>query len=106
MVNIDDFKKLSFVVGEIKEVNEHPDADKLYLVKVDTGSEEKQLVAGIKGSYSKEELVGRQVVVVNNMQPATIRGQESQGMILAATDEEGIFVVSPDRKVKLGSQVK
>ena len=106
MVTIEDFRKLELIVGQIKEVNDHPDADRLYVVKVDTGHGEKQLVAGIRKSYTKEQLVGRRVIVVNNLEPAVIRGQESQGMILAASDCEGISVLAPDRAVVLGSIVK
>ena len=106
MIAIEDFRKLEFRVAEIIEVNDHPDADRLYLIKLDLGDRQKQVVAGIKASYSKEELIGRQVVVVDNLQPAVLRGQESQGMILAASDENGIVLVSPDKKLKLGSVVK
>jgi methionyl-tRNA synthetase len=63
-------------------------------------------VAGIKGSYTKESLVGKQVVVLTNIDPATLRGVESQGMILAASDETGISVLTTDKPVKLGSIVK
>jgi len=106
MATIDDFRKLELRVGEIKEVNDHPDADKLYVVTVDLGDKTKQLVAGIKLFYQKEDLVGRQVVVVDNLDPAVLRGVESQGMILAASDDEGIAVISPLRRMKLGSIVK
>ncbi|MFA4889071.1 MAG: hypothetical protein WC628_05815 [Candidatus Omnitrophota bacterium] len=106
MITIDDFRKLELKVGEIKEVSEHPNADKLYLVTVDLGDKTKQLVAGIRLSYPKEELIGKQVVVVDNLEPAILRGVESQGMLLAASDEAGITIVCPLRKVKLGSVVK
>jgi methionyl-tRNA synthetase len=105
-VTIEDFKKFAFRVGEIKEVKDHPNADKLYVLTIDLGGRTKQLVAGIKPSYQKEELVGKQVVVVDNLQPAMLRGVESQGMVLAASDDAGIAVVSPLRAVKLGSTVK
>ena len=78
----------------------------LYVLKVDTGSEEKQLIAGIKGSYTKEELTGKRVVIVNNLETATIRGEESQGMVLAASDDNGIVVITPDKDVALGSKVR
>lgn len=106
MATIEDFKKLELRVGEIKEVEDHPNADKLYVVKVDLDGRIKQLVAGIKKSYTKEELIGKQVVVVDNLDPAMLRGVESQGMILAASDDQGIAVVTTDKKVKLGSIVK
>ncbi len=107
MANIEDFKKIELKVAEIKEVTEHPNADRLYVIKVDLGDKTKQVVAGIKGSYpNKDDLVGKQVVVVDNLDPAVLRGVESQGMILAASDEEGITIVSPQLNKKLGSIVK
>jgi methionyl-tRNA synthetase len=106
MATIDDFKKLELKVGEIKEVNDHPNADRLYVIVVDLGDKHKQVVAGIKGSYQKEDLIGKQVVVVANLDAAMLRGVESQGMILAGSDETGVFIVSPEKKLKLGSIVK
>lgn len=106
MITIEDFRKCELVVARILEVQDHPNADKLYLIKVDLGTEVRQLVAGIKPSYTKEELINKEVVVVKNLQPAVIRGVESQGMILAATDTQGICLVSPLRDVAIGSIVK
>lgn len=106
MVTIEDFKKLELKVAKIKEVRGHPDADKLYVIVIDLGDKIKQVVAGIKGSYRKEDLVGKRVVVVDNLEPALLRGVESQGMILAASDETGIAIITTDREVKLGSIVK
>src|SRR3989338_8105613 len=70
MATLEEFKKLELIVAQIKEVSDHPDADRLYIVKVDTGKEEKQLVAGIKKSYTKEQLIGRRVIMINNLEPA------------------------------------
>ena len=106
MITIDDFRKLELKVAEIKEVNDHPNADRLYVLTVDLGDKTKQLVAGIKLSYAKEQLIGKQVVVVDNLEPAQLRGVESQGMLLASSDETGIAILSPERKMKLGSAVK
>ena len=107
MATIDDFKKLEFKVAEIKEVNDHPNADRLYVITLDLGGRTKQVVAGIRGSYpNREELIGKQVVVVDNLDPAVLRGVESQGMILAGSDESGVFIVSPSKPLKLGSVVK
>ncbi len=105
-MTIDDFKKFKFIVAQIKEAAIHPNADKLFVVKVDTGTEVRQLVAGIRRSYTPEQLVGRRVVIVANLAPAVIRGVASQGMILAASDDQGISVLAPDRDVALGSTVK
>jgi len=106
MVTLEEFKKLELKVAVIKEVMDHPNADRLYIITVDLGDKTKQVVAGIRSSYQKEGLIGKQVVVVDNLEPAVLRGVESQGMILAASDEEGISVVTTERKVKLGSTVK
>ncbi len=106
MANIEDFKKIELKVAEIKEVNDHPNADRLYVITVDLGDKTKQIVAGIKSSYKKEDLPGKQVVVVDNIEPAVLRGVESQGMLLAVQDAQGIFIVSPEKKVSLGSIVK
>ncbi|MFZ2356438.1 MAG: hypothetical protein WAW67_01255 [Candidatus Omnitrophota bacterium] len=106
MASIDDFRKLELKVAEIKEVTEHPNADKLYIVTVDLGDKTKQLVAGIRPFYQKEELIGKQVVVVDNLEPAVLRGVESQGMLLAGSDENGIVIISPEKKLKLGCIVK
>jgi len=105
MLTIENFKEMELIVAQIKEVKEHPNADKLYVLKVDTGSEEKQLIAGIRQFYGSEDLIGKKVVMVANLQPAVIRGEESQGMILAASDEGGISVIGADRDVALGSKV-
>jgi len=106
MISINDFMEVELIVAQIKEVEEHPDADRLYVIKVDTGKEEKRLVAGIKKSYSTDELIGKQVILVNNLEPAVIRGQESQGMILAVSDDDGISIIRPDQPVSIGCRVK
>lgn len=106
MITIDDFRKMELRVAQIKEVTEHPNADKLYVVIVDFGDRTKQIVAGIRPFYPKEALIGKRVVVVDNLEPAMLRGVESQGMLLAASDEQGISVVTPDRDAALGSVVK
>lgn len=106
MITFEDFKKMECIVAQIKEAEEHPNADRLYVLKVDTGSEIKQLVAGIRASYTKEELIGRRVVMINNLEPAVIRGQESQGMILAVGDEQGTSLLTSDREVPLGSRIR
>jgi methionyl-tRNA synthetase len=105
MASVDDFKKLELRIAKIVEVNDHPNADKLYLLKVSLGDRQKQMVAGIKLSYTKEELLGKQVVIIDNLEPATIRGQISEGMILAVKYSSGIAVLRPDREVELGNIV-
>ncbi|MEI8012771.1 MAG: methionine--tRNA ligase subunit beta [Candidatus Omnitrophota bacterium] len=104
--SIEDFKKFKFVVACIKEAVIHPNADKLFVLKVDTGTEVRQLVAGIRRSYTSEQLIGRRVVIIANLAPALIRGVESQGMLLAASDDQGVSILQPDRDVVVGSAVK
>ncbi|MBF0386834.1 MAG: methionine--tRNA ligase subunit beta [Candidatus Omnitrophica bacterium] len=107
LVSIDDFKKFRIVVAQIKEAAVHPNADKLFVLKVDIGTEVRQVVAGIRRSYTPELLVGKRVALIANLAPAVIRGVESQGMILAASDEAGVSLLSPDRlDLVLGSTVK
>lgn len=106
MATIEDFMKLDFRVARVKEAKEHPNADKLLVLKVDVGGEERQLVAGIKKSYAPDDLIGKTIVIVANLEPAVIRGEESMGMLLAASDENGIAVLTPDKAVALGSRVK
>ena len=106
MATIDDFRKMEFRIAEIKDVSEHPNADKLLVLTLDLGDKTKQVVAGIKSAYSKETLIGKQVVVVDNLDTAVLRGVESQGMVLAASDDNGIVIVSPEKKLKIGSVVK
>ena len=106
MATIEDFRKLELKVAKIKEVSEHPNADKLWVLTLDLGDKAKQVVAGIKNSYTREELLGKYVVVIDNLDPVILRGVESQGMILAASDENGIVIVSPQKPLKLGSIVK
>ncbi len=106
MVSFDEFKKLSIKVAKVKEVKDHPNADKLYVIKVDIAGEEREVVAGIKKAYKPEELEGKLVVVLENMEPATIRGVESKGMILAASDSEKMAIICPDKDMPSGATVK
>ena len=106
MASFEDFKKLELRVARIKEAIDHPNADKLYILTIDLGDKTKQIVAGIRNFYKKEDLVGREIIVVDNLDPVVLRGVESQGMLLAASDDTGISIVTPDREVKIGSVVK
>jgi len=106
MVTFEEFKRLEIKIAKILEAKDHPNADKLYVMVIDLGEKTKQIVAGIKSSYKKEDLIGRQIVVIDNLEPAVLRGQESQAMLLAAQDEQGVCIIRPEREVKLGSMVK
>ena len=106
MIPFEDFKKLSMKIARIKEVKDHPNADKLYILKIDIGGEEREVVAGIKKAYKPEDLKEKLVVVVDNIETATIRGVESKGMVLAAQDGDKLAVLSPDKDISPGSTVK
>lgn len=106
MASIEDFKKLEFRVAEILEAAIHPQADKLYILDIQVGEEKKRVVAGIRNAYTLEELKGKKVVVVNNLEPAVIRGVESQGMLLAASDGLTLTLVTPERLIGTGATVK
>ena len=105
-ISIQDFSEIDLRVAEIKAVEEHPDADKLLVLKIDTGDGEKQLVTGIKNHYSAEELVGKKIIVVNNLAPAVLRGVESQGMLLAARDGDKVVLLTTEKDVGPGSRVQ
>ena len=106
MASYEDFKKLELRIAKIKEAKDHPNADRLYVLTIDLGDKTKQIVAGIKNYYRKEDLVGREVVVIDNIDPVMLRGVESQGMLLAASDDKGMAIIAPDKEMKLGSIVK
>jgi len=105
VITFDQFKAMDIRIGKIVSVEDHPKADRLYVVTVETGGQTKKMVAGVKEHYSKEELANRQVAVLNNLEPATIRGVESQGMILATKDGEKLAILVPEKEVKTGSPV-
>ncbi len=104
-VAINDFRKINMVVGKVIDVIEHPKAEKLYVLKVDIGGEIRTLVAGIKRWYKKEELVGKKIVVLVNLEPKEIRGVRSEGMLLAADDGEVVSILTIDKDVKVGARV-
>ncbi len=106
MATIDDFKKIELKVAEILSAEAHPNADRLLVLKVKTGEEVRQIVAGIRQHYTVEELPGKKVVIVANLEPAVIRGVESQGMLLAASNLSMLTLVSPERPIDSGSQVR
>jgi methionyl-tRNA synthetase len=97
---------LDLRIGEIEEIEDHPDAEKLYVMKVNFGNETRQLVAGLKSYYSKDEMQDRKIVVVMNLKPAKLRGIESRGMLLAAEDKSGVVsLLSPFSEEDVGTRV-
>jgi methionine--tRNA ligase beta chain len=105
MVTIDDFRKIELRVATIKSAEPHPNADRLMVLRVDLGEEERQICAGIRNHYAPEDLIGKQIVVVANLETAKLRGLESQGMLLAASDDGRVIVLTPDKPVQAGAKI-
>ena len=105
MISFDDFKKVDIRIAKIISAEDHPNADKLSVLQVDLGDEQRQIVAGIRGHYTSEQLVGLSIAVVVNLEPAVLRGVESQGMLLAALDEDRVVLLKPEAEVAPGSNV-
>ncbi|MCZ6602466.1 MAG: methionine--tRNA ligase subunit beta [Planctomycetota bacterium] len=106
MISFSEFQKMELVVGEVKECREHPNADRLLLLRVSVGDGEKQIVAGIREHYSPEEIVGKKVVVLNNLEPVTLRGERSEGMVLAGTNSSGsVVLLTVDRDIEPGTKI-
>jgi methionyl-tRNA synthetase len=105
-VSFEEFQKLDLRVGRIVTAEPVPKADKLLKLTVDIGQEQRTVVAGIAESYRPEALVGKSIVLVANLAPRTLRGIESQGMVLAAESDGQIVLVSFDAAVNPGAKVK
>lgn len=88
IITYDDFAKLDLRVAKVLEVADHPNADKLIVLKVDLGSEQRQIIAGLKAYVDPASLVGKSIVIVANLEPRKMRGLDSQGMLLAASEGE------------------
>ena len=112
-ISFDEFAKVDLRVATIVEAEPHPDADRLLRLQLDDGSgERRQICAGVKAYYDPAELVGKQIVIVANLAPRKIRGEESRGMLLAASDaskdgegERSVVLLSPMSAIATGSVV-
>ncbi len=106
-ITFEEFKKLDLRVGEIKTAEDIAGADRLFKLTVDLGGESRELVAGIKGHYEKESLIGKKIVVLTNLEPRAIRGVTSHGMLLAASieDKSSLSIVTLERDIPNGSKV-
>jgi methionyl-tRNA synthetase len=105
-ITFDDFMKLDLRVAEIKACEDVPGADKLYTLTIDLG-EERTIVAGIKLYYTNEELIGKKIAIVVNLEPRKLRGIESHGMLLAASteDKSSVVLLTLDRDITNGSKI-
>ena len=106
MATIEEFRHLNFKIARIIEAKLHPNADKLLVLTIDTGEQKKEIVAGIARYYSPSDLLNKLIVVVDNLEPAVIRGVTSNGMLLAAQGSENLSLLVPERPVNPGSPVR
>jgi len=106
LISIEDFAKIDLRVAKVLEAEKVEGSDKLIKLKVEMGSETRQVVAGIAKHYSPENLVGKRVVIVANLKPAKLKGIESQGMILAASNDSDLAIVTLDGDIDSGSKVR
>ena len=106
MITFDDFKKIELKIARITEAEEVAGAEKLLKLQIDLGGEKRQIVAGIKKFYQAKDLIGREIVVVANLEPRMVMGIESNGMLLAASGDNGPVLLGPDQDVPPGSGVK
>ena len=108
LVKFDEFARLDLRVARVLECREHPNADKLLILKVDLGTEQRQICAGLKNHYQPENLIGKLVIVIANLEPRSMRGEASQGMILHASHgpmKDQIVILSPASDIAPGSVV-
>lgn len=105
-ITIEEFARIKLRVALVLAAEKVANADKLLKLRVRVGNEERTIVAGIARYYQPEELVGKKVVIVANLKPARLRGIVSQGMVLAAVDDESLSLVTPERAIKDGAQVR
>lgn len=106
MISFDDFNKLDIKIGTILEAEKVEGADKLLKLLVDIGYEKRTLVAGIAQDYQPEDIIGKQIPILANLEPKKLRNIESQGMILAVDIEGKATLLHPDKKVPNGSKVR
>jgi methionyl-tRNA synthetase len=106
IVKFEEFKKMDLRVAKILEVEDVPGADRIYLLTVDIGDEKRKIVAGIKPWYKKEELIGKNIIMIVNLEPKTIRGIESKGMLLATLFDNKLSILTTDKEeVPAGSKI-
>jgi len=106
MINIDDFKKIELKVAKVISAERVEGSDKLLKLEVGLGEEKRQIIAGIGKVYNPEDLVGKEIVIVANLEPRSLMGLESQGMVLAANAESGPVLIMPDKEVVPGTELR
>lgn len=109
IVTFEEFQKMDIRVGKVLSVENHPNADKLYVLKVDIGTEVRQIVAGLRPYMEPDRLLNKSIVMIKNLKPAVLRGVESQGMILVASADtpagSDVIILMPEKDMPPGSKV-
>ncbi len=108
MISFEEFKKLDLRIGKVLSVEDHPNADKLYILKIDIGGETKQSVAGLKPYLKPEEILNKSVAVLANVEPNKLRGMESQVLVLAVTvdrENKEVMLLVPSKDAPAGSKI-
>ena len=105
-INFEEFKKIHLRIVKIVSAEKIEGSEKLLKLEVDLGDEERQIIAGIGKFYQPEELIGREIVVIINLEPRTLMDLESQGMLLAANDEGEPVLLKPDKEVPAGTEIR
>jgi methionyl-tRNA synthetase len=106
LIGIEDFGKLRLRTAKVTDCRPHPNAEKLLLLDVDLGAEQRRIVAGLAERYAPDDLVGKTIVVVANLKPAKLRGETSEGMLLAATAPDGTpTILTVDGELKPGAKI-
>ena len=107
MISLDDFKKIELRVAKILSAEPILESEKLIKLKVFLGDEERQIIAGIGRSYTPDDLIGREIVIIANLEPRKLMGEESQGMLLAATNTDGLpIIIMPEKLVPPGTLLR
>ena len=106
MINYDDFAKLDLKIATITAAERVEGSEKLLKLQLDLGAEQRQIVSGIAKSYQPEQLVGKQIVMIANLEPRSLMGIESNGMLLAASGESGPVLLIPEKEVSAGTSIK
>ncbi len=106
MISFEDFQKIELKIARIIKADKIENSEKLLRFEVDLGDEVRQIVAGIQKSYKPEELIGREIVVVTNLESKTLMGLESQGMLLVASSENGSVFLTPEKEVPPGTNIR
>ena len=106
MISFEEFQKIELKIGKILEAERVEGSEKLLKLKVDLGNETRQLIAGIGKTYQPDDLIGKEIAVVANLEPKSLMGIESQGMLLAADVEGKPILLKPDEEVPPGTKIR